>query len=546
MNLAQRRLLAPALAVLVALPVMAATACSNRTGPTGKPPAAADMVSMTPSGDREIESVRWLLGSEPSSIDWIYSYDYPPNSVLSNVCESLLRIDADFTVQPNLAEKVTNPDPLTYVYSLRQGVTFHDGTPMTADDVVFSLKRHMDPGAGSYWATAFARVKDVAATGTAEVTVKLSAPDALFNQMMAVVPGIVESKAYVTAKGKNYGGPDGGVGCTGPFQLSKWTKGQSITLTRAENYWDPTRKAKAKSFELVIVSDPTTQLNALTTGEVDGTYGPPVEGRQKLLDSGIGKLYFGPTTSTVNFIVNDFTGPLKDVRIRKALWLAIDREGLIKAAYKGRAEASRAVAAKLTWGGAPDVYRTAYDALPEPKQNLDQAKQLVAEVGAPAEPIVVAISSSPVFAPLANEMKAAGERIGLKVELKTIAPDQYGSLFGGAEARKDIDLFFTSWYADIADALQIYQNWESKSFANYGKYSNPQYDELYARALSESDPVKRAELVVQLQKITVDDMVWLPIVNGPNSVFMNNRISGAPATNAYLYYPWAAQIGGTK
>ncbi|WP_200210947.1 ABC transporter substrate-binding protein [Micromonospora coerulea] len=531
-------------AALAALAVAATVACSNADRPS-KQSTDVELTSMTPAAHGELESVRWLLGSEPSSLDWIYSYDYPPNSVLANVCESLLRIDADFAVRPNLAEKFTNPDPLTWVYTLRSDVTFHDGSPMTAQDVVFSLNRHRDKALGSYWSTAFAKVKDVTASGPHEVTVKLSSPDALFNQMMAVVPGVVESKSYVTSKGKGYGSPDGSVNCTGPYRIGAWTKGQSITLTRADNYWDPARKAKVKNFELVILSDPTTQLNALTTGEVDGVYAPPVQGRQKLLSSGVGNLHFGPTTSTINLIVNDFTGPLKDPRIRRALWLALDREGYIKAALGGRAEPSRAVASRLTWGGAPEVYERAWNELPEAKQDVEAAKKLVAEAGAPAKPIVFAISSSPIFAPLANEVRAAGERIGLKVELKTIAPDQYGALFGGAEARKGIDLFYTSWYADVADALQIYQNWESKSFANYGGYSNPEYDRIYAEALAQSDPVKRAELVVQLQRITVDDMVWLPIVNGPNTVFMNKRISGAPATNAYLYYPWAAQIGGT-
>ncbi|MDQ3404000.1 MAG: ABC transporter substrate-binding protein, partial [Actinomycetota bacterium] len=112
--------------------------------------------------------------------------------------------------------------------------------------------------------------------------------------------------------------------------------------------------------------------------------------------------------------------------------------------------------------------------------------------------------------------------------------------------REGIDLFYTSWYADVADALQIYQNWESTSFANYGGYDDPAYDALYAKALAESDPVRRAEIVADLQKTVTEQLLWLPIAHAPNSVFMNKRITGAPATNAYLYYPWAAQLGAAN
>jgi peptide/nickel transport system substrate-binding protein len=539
-----RRLCAGALTLAVAAVVLAG--CGGAADRQGSGAKAPKLSATTPAASGPVDGVNWALYAEPQSLDWVYGYDYPPNTVLANVCESLLRIGPDFATEPNLAERAEQPDPKTWVYTLRPGVKFHSGAEMTADDVVFSLKRHMDPDVGSYWTTAFANVASIAKTGPMEVTVKLKQPDALFNQMMAVPPGVVEHKASVEQAGKDYGTPDKGVDCTGPFEFGEWKKGQSITLRKFKGYWDAERAAKAATLKFAFIQDPTARVNALLSGEVDGTYGPPTAGVTKLERSGVGKIYRGPQTSTMNLIVANLKGPLADVRIRRALSMAIDRRGFLKAALNGVGEPSRAVAAKLTWGQGParDVYAAAWDQLPSAEQDVEGAKQLVAQAGAPAQPIVIAVNSADnTVQVLANEVQAAGKRVGLDVKIKVVPADAYGALFGDAKARKGVDLFWTTWYADIADALQIYQNWESKSFANYAGWSDPAYDALIAKALAERDPVARARLVTQAQAKVSEDLPWIPIAQVPNSVFMNKRITGAPASNAYLYEPWGAQLG---
>ena len=140
-----------------------------------------------PLGD--IDSFTWSLYAEPLSLAFPYAFDYPPNQVLSNVCESLLRWNADLSITPGLATAFTNPTPTTWVYTIRDGVTFHDGTTLTADDVVASLSAHLNPDVGSYWASVYRNVKSIKKTGDMEVTVTLTQPDSMFNQYMAVSPG---------------------------------------------------------------------------------------------------------------------------------------------------------------------------------------------------------------------------------------------------------------------------------------------------------------------------------------------------------------------
>ncbi|MFE7331848.1 ABC transporter substrate-binding protein [Streptomyces sp. NPDC057565] len=529
---------------------MTAAACSAGQSGTGSATGkAVELVVDTPAAKGEVDSVRWNLGTEPNSVDWIYSYDYPPNTVIANVCESLLRLGPDFSIRPNLAEKVDHPDARTWVYTIRQGVRFHDGTTMTPEDVAYSLRRHMDSKLGSYWAEVYRNVTSVKVTGAHRVTVRLTRPDSLFNQLMATPPGVVASKAYVEKQGSKFGTPDGGLDCTGPFKLAKWTKGQSITLTRFDGYWDTAHAAKTKNLEFAFLADPSTEANALVSGEVDGSYNIVATSLPKLLASGKGTVYYGPTTSSISLVVSGLKGALADQRIRKALSLAIDRKALLKTAYAGHGEPAKAVVSDFTWGQEPakSVYQKAYDALPSVEQDLAQAKKLVQEAGAPSRPIVIAASSSdPINALMCTEVQAAGKRVGLDVRIKTVAPDAYSSLFSDPKARADIDLFPTSWYGDIADPLDVYVNWRSDSFANYGGYKSAEYDKLIKRAIGEDDAAKRAATVVQAQKTVSEQLLWIPLLQTPNMLFLSKRVTGAPATNAYLYYPWAAQIGSAQ
>lgn len=527
---------------------LAGTACSSPQEDAEQAPEL-ELVVDTPAASGEVDEVRWSLGAEPSTLDWVYSYDYPPNTVLSNVCESLLRIDSGFEIQPGLAESYEQVDDLTWEYTIRDGVTFHDGSPLTADDVAFSLNRHLDPDVGSYWGGFFANVDSIEATDERTVTMRLNQPDAVVNQMLAVAGGVIESRDFVERRGDQYGTPDGGLNCTGPFALDEWRKGESITLTRYDDYWDTERAAQAASIEFDFVRDPSAETNALLSGDLDGTFGVESAAVPKIEDSGVGQVWYGPNTATNNLTVADLEGPLEDVRIRQALSMALDREGFSQVATNGVSEPSKAVASSLTWGTgeARDVYAQAWDDLPSAEQDVEAARQLVEEAGAPDEPIVIAaVMSNSSAAVLANEVRDAGERIGLEVDIKSVAADAYTALFSDPAAREGIDLFSNGWYADVADPLVIYVNWQSDNFANYAGWESAEYDRLVARALAEYDPVARAEIVVQMQEIVTEQMLWIPVVQSPNSVFMNASITGAPATNAYLYYPWAAQIGAAS
>ncbi|MFJ4714361.1 ABC transporter substrate-binding protein [Streptomyces sp. NPDC088785] len=519
--------------------VLLLTGCGHRQ-PFGSPPTLS---ASTPPARADTGAIRWALYAEPPVLDYVYAFDYPQNTVLSNVCESLMRLTPSLRTAPGLARRATHPDPLTWVYDLRGGVRFQHGGTLTAEDAVYSLRRHMDKKTGSYWAEDFKNVRSIRKSGPLQITVRLKAPDALFPQAMANSAGTVARAATMRAEHNRFGTPDGGLDCTGPYTLSRWSRGSSIKLTRFAGYWG--RPARNTSVTFSFLPDASARTNALLTGEVDGTYAPPPESLERLKASDEGKVYFGEGLTTVNLALTHLTGTLHDVRVRRALSLALDRAGFARVALHNSATPSSSLVTDETWTGMPAADRAAraHDR-PSTRRNLDAARRLIREAGAEGKKITVATSPiGPDVSQLATAVQDAGTRIGLDVDLQTIAPDAFTALFSDAQARKGIDLFPYTYYLSLNDPLGFYTNMRTGEFENYGGFSSPAYDRLSDAASARDSVTERRRLAARLERLADRDLPVIPVAALPNSLFLNKRITGAPTTISYLYYPWAADIG---
>ncbi|MGO4105455.1 ABC transporter substrate-binding protein [Leifsonia sp. YAF41] len=542
-----RRRIPRATAVLTVAVVTTLTfaACTPATTP---PPKAVDfeLTAATPAATTQIDSFTWSIYAEPSTLDYARAFDYPDNQVLSNVCESLLRWNADLSVSPGLAEKWENPTPTTWVYTIRPGVTFHDGSPLTAADVVASLNRHLDPEVGSPWSGTFKNVLSIEQTGDLQVTVTTSVHDSQFNLAMASGPGTVESAATLAADGADYGNAKTGVNCTGPFSFAKWDSGSSITLDRYDAYWDKDLLAKSAHVEFVFLSDPNARINAFNSGEVDGGWMVPTNAVESLAASKTGKFYFGVNSSVTSEVVSDLTGPLGDVRVRKAMMMAIDRNGLVAAAEHGYATPTTALTNRSVWSGSGQTATDqAFDGLNPYPLDLTAAKKLVTDAGATGKEIVIATASvSAGETVIAQAVAAAATSIGLKPTINTLSNDKYSTLFTDADARKGIDMFLVFWNLSKADPLEMFSILQTDDYSNYGGWSNPEFDDIVTHAISVADPAERAVESAKAQHIVNEELPWLPLFTSPTTLWLSSRITGvAPSVN-YLYYPWAATIGG--
>lgn len=540
----RRGRLAATTAALASLAALAA--CS---GPPRGSGVAAALSASTPPARGKIDSFTWAVYAEPPTLDYTMAFDYPQNTILSNVCESLMRWTPGLTLEPGLARKASNPDPTTWVYDLRSGVRFHDGRTMTADDVVHSLGRQTDPDNAAAWAQNFQNVASVRKTGPLQVTVRLKKPDSQFPQYMATAAGVVASKAGTEAAGRDYG-TTGGLACTGPFELTAWRKGQSIELRRFDGYRGP--KAKAEKVVFRIMADASARTNALLSGEVDGGYLIPTESYGRLRASGAGTLYFGEGLSTVNLGITNMKGPLGDVRVRRALSLALDRSGFVRAGLGGAGTATHSLTTRAVWAGAPKETReAAFAALPPAgntgkaaEKDVERARELIEEAGATGKSLTVATSSiGQDVSLLATAVQAAGSRIGLKIGLRTVAPNAFTALFTDPRAREGIDMFPLTYYDSITDPLDLLTNFRTGAYLNFAGYSDKRYDALVDRATAVYRPDRRMEIEAELQKHAAEQLPWIPVAEWPTSLFLNKRITGAPTTIAYLYYPWAADVG---
>lgn len=534
-------------AALTLAATLSVTSCStdgtntepNGTGADGK------LATFTKPPSGEVDKVTWNLPyGEPATLDWAHSLSYSENTVVANLCESLHRLTPDYKVTPGLAESTEHPNATTYVYKIRQGVKFWDGTAMTPADVVYSLRRHLDPAVGSFWADRYVNVKSVDQTGPHDVTVTLTKPDATFDDWMATPAGAVGQAAFIKAAGKDFGSSTKGVQCTGPFKLGAWNQGSSIVLDRNESYWDSARKAKAKAFDFKFLLDENAATSALTTGAIDGTYDAPLAGLASLKTAAPGKLWLGTSQLSVALLPTEHKSPLQDVKIREALRLALDYQGIVTQIYKGTAKPLRAYASTGTWGYSRDQFEAAYEQLAPAKTDLEAARKLVAEAGSPKGEIVIAsVSDIPLYSQLAIVVQDAGKKIGLNVRLKSFPTSTYTTFFFDRDARNQTDAFFTTNYTDLPEPLQLYGTFVPGHFYNYSNYDNPTVTAAVNAALGTADDSKRAALVIQAQEQITKDMPVIPIVEPFNRLFMNDRITGAPASFDYLYYPWAADVG---
>ncbi|WP_329389173.1 ABC transporter substrate-binding protein [Streptomyces sp. NBC_01351] len=532
-------------ATLAAAAVLATSACSGTAQPEKDKAVAYKITDQTPAATGNLDSFTWSTYAEPTTIDYAYAFDYPPNQILANVCESLLRWNPDLTTSPNLATSYTNPTPTTWVYQIRPGVRFHDGTKLTADDVVASLRRNIDPETASVWAYPFRNVKSVDKTGAMEVTVTLTQPDSTFNKYLAASPGTVESAATLAKSGKDYGNPQTGVNCTGPFAFDSWSSGQSLTLKRFDDYWNPTLKAKSDKVKFVFLGDATTRVNAFQSGEVDGGWMVPPNAYAQLGSTQAGTLYFGRNTSVADEVVSNLKGPLGDPRVRQALLMATDRKGIVKAGAGGVGEVADSLVTDNLWADAPDETRDKILAdLPKYPYDPAKAKALAAEAGVNGQKVVIATSPLDSQTTIITQAVAqAATAIGLKPEINSMSAEKYTTLFTDPAAREGIDLFLTFWYTSITDPLDMYGSLQTGAYSNYGGWSNPAFDAAVDEAIATYEPGLHAEANAKAQKIALQELPWLPLYTQPVSVFLGKRITGVQPSIAYLYYPWAAEIG---
>ena len=548
-----RPLLLAAVASALATALLAACGgTSTSPSPSGgtETSPAVTLQSTTPPGAGTLDAMTWDLPlGEPTTLDPLKAGDYGPCFVSSQLHDTLVRYSPDWKLGPGIAESWTNPDDLTLVYTIRQDARFWDGNPVTADDVVYSLKRNMDPKSGSIWSAFFSNVKSITKTGPWEVTVAFSKPDELFNKEMGTSGGGIVEKAYVEKVGAAKYGAGMNVMGSGPYRLESWTSGSDIVLQANTAYWDPALTPKVATVTLKFITDTSTITSALLSGELDGAYEVPPTSILALKSASTGKLYFGPSLSVSEIAISNPKGPMGDPQLRQALSMSIDRQAIADKVFNGAAVPNKTFTPQTAWDPeAIDIYKQAYDALPSLTPDIAAAKQIVAGRPGASKPMVMAVlAGDQRELQLASIVQQAAKDIGMTINLKQLQPMDMSNFFYVPEYRKGIDMAMTLGFLDIPDPLDYTSLFFGEgALFNWIGYSNPTVEKNLELARQTLDPVKRAQLIVEAQKLYTADAPVIPLAMDAEILFMNNKISGAPVSFTYMWIPSLAMVGGTQ
>ncbi len=488
---------------------------------------------------------------EIKTLDPVRLNDASSHHVVHQVAELLVDFDSTLSLVPELAEKwEMSQDGLIYTYHLRKGVLFHDspcfpngkGREMKASDVKYCFDRILDARATTSGATYFTdKVKGAQeyydATGSAgkipvpaegvsgfkavddyTFTVELKVPFAAFKFYPALGFCYIYPKEAVQHFGqdifKNLVG-------TGPFVFEKWEKDQGVTLKRNPNYWgkdaDGNQLPYLDGVKCGFIKDERQQIQAFNEGRLEESYRIPTEYFRKVIDEN-GKVtpeYTKYRIFTVPALSTQFYGMLctspefKDRRVRQAFNYAIDREKIIKFVLQGQA-AGPAVHG-LVPGSLP-----AYDSKGITGYSYDpsKAQALMTEAGYPGgkgfPAVTIQLNSGGGRNLLVAEaiQSMLANTLGVKVDVRTLEWAQHTELLEGGKA----PLFRLGWIADYPDPENFLNLFYGKNIPPSGpspinstRYSNPDFDALYARALVTLDDTERFKLYRQAEQIAVND-----------------------------------------
>jgi peptide/nickel transport system substrate-binding protein len=546
-----RRILITTVAAAAAVIALAAcgrnlpTAAQLGGNSSGAAATAGLSPETTPPSHGYDKPVVWVTYRPVETLDPVQAFDYPENTVDTTLCDSLQRQQPNGSIGPGLAT-ATYPTPTKLVLNLRSGPRFWDGHPVTAADVVWSLKRAASPTSGSFYSTVFSRVKSIAATSASTVTITLAKPDYWLQGELSSMPGIVVEKAFGEREGRKLGTPGGGTMCSGPYEVKKWLPGTSLTEVANPHYWDSTLIPRVHELIFKGIGDDASVTSGFETGAIQGSYVQNISTLPELQRDRNLTVSFGPSNAVDALVICNLKGALRDVRVRRALSIAINREALIEALYHGHAQLPRALENPGAWGYGQSVFQRDWAKLPAPAVDIAKAKRLVKAAGAEGKSITIATTSSVnSLATDANSARQAAVSIGLKAKIDSVSAPNYINLFTSAAARKGVDMFPTANYPDYADPAGLYNTFAMPGGSqNYDNFDDPAITKALETARSTANPDQRAALVARAGDLIMQQLPWIPL-DAPDSILITGRqLTGAPDSFVYMGGPWANMMGG--
>ncbi|MGY3748946.1 ABC transporter substrate-binding protein [Vagococcus acidifermentans] len=499
-------------------------ACGSGGGDSGGKDGKKDA-----SGGGELKIA---LSSSIASLDPIsYTAVYESN-IMRSVFNTLVSYDKDMQeIVPELAESWTiSKDMQTYTFKLREDVHFHkgkyqDGRKMVADDVKYSLERSLNESA----LNRLRNVKEITVISDTELSIELEQPYAAFLAMLTDMGNVIVPHEEVEGWGDKFGQNPVG---TGPFVFKEWLTDDYVQLVRNDDYWLTTPNLSGVKFSFI--TDKNMMGNALQSGDIDvatDISGQNVELIEKN-DNLVLEKVNGLSIGYLSFNVTE--GPTKDLKVRQAMNLALDKDELLKGFYKyGEAKTAYLPLPRSSWGYSEKVAQKVKE---QGGPNVDEAKKLLADAGYP-DGFDIELYTSEARVAAATIVQNQMEKIGINISIKAVEWGTFSDTVSSGKA--PLYIMGWSWYPD--PDFFLYQLFDSKqigSLGNGGGYNNPKVDELLLKATSTTtDEKERAAIYEEALDIITDDLPHLDLYDQDIIVGLSKKVKGynvRPDNSIYL------------
>ena len=449
---------------------------------------------------------------DATTLDPINHNDYPTSRACAQIYDTLIVLDEKGIAQPCLAESWEFLTDKDYKMNLRKGVKFHNGDELKAEDVKFSLERANTPR-GSHIHEYSKDLDNVEIVDDYTVILHLKDVNFPFFSSLSHSWGSIVNKKVVEAAGEDYGmNPVG----TGPFKFKEWAKGDHYTFERFDDYWG--EKARVKTLIVRSIPEPTNRTIELETGAVDIAYPITTVELARVEENPELELQRRPLASTTYMGFNVTKAPFNDIRVRKALHLALDTVGIQKAVFRGVGKNPRSLV--------PSVTKYSIDGeLPAHERNLEKAKELLAEAGVKPEELkfIIRTNERKERVDMAQIMQAQFAELGIQTE---IMQQEWGAYLQVLQ-QKEHDVFLLGWGLSVPDPQYAVAGLlASGAGTNYTNFGDAKLDELLATGKTTPDGEERAKIYKEMQLYINDQTPMIYLHNDEQLVGVRKAVKG--------------------
>ena len=532
-----KRILALILAMATATMLLASCGGSSDSNGT----ASGDGQS---SSSADSSTFPVALAGDIVALDPAFAYDFTTNLVVLQITQGLVAFDQNNEVVPVLAKSWEAVDDTTYVYEIRDDVTFSDGTPMTMDDVIFSIERIMNPDTGSYLQWTTSKIDSIEQTGDWELTVHLTEPYSQFKYVFATTAGHVISKAYYEAHADNFGTAEGGIMGTGAYVYDSWTSGQEIVLKKNENYWNKEKTPAIDTIVYKVIPEDTSRVTALQTGDVDFTAATPQDMLDTLYADDNLDIQTIETKGVTLIAFNTQRAPMNDVNVRKAIARAINLEDIQANVIKDAGEAATCMPnSKVLYTIEPEKWEDYVANADYCKYDLEKAKEYMTQSDYPdGLEINMIISDNSLRYSIALAIQEALKEINITLNLVQVSGDEHTAYQSGEildeNGDRDYDMILCGWEADYPDISgniePLYASYNAgEGGFNAAVFKNDQVDEYINAQATSLDDKERNDDMFKLMDIVNAEQPYYNIFYPTKQFTMNKKFTGLTINDSW-------------